>query len=89
MVRVAGFRFAGVTAGIKASGKPDLALLACDRPAAAAAVFTRNRVVAAPVLLSRERLRGGVCQAIVVNSGNASYARVQWNAGGGTTYTQN
>jgi glutamate N-acetyltransferase/amino-acid N-acetyltransferase len=70
---VPGFRFAGVSAGIKKqSGALDLALLASDRPAAAAAVFTQNRVKAAPVLLSAERVARGACQAILVNSGNAN-----------------
>src|SRR5215831_14228337 len=70
---VEGFQFAGVAAGIKKQGGAlDLALLACDRPAAAAAVFTQNRVRVAPVSLSAERIARGACQAIVVNSGNAN-----------------
>src|SRR3954454_8509825 len=68
----AGFRAAGVAAGIKPSGNPDVALIVCDRPAAAAAVFTTNRVCAAPVLVSREHLRGGKLRAVVVNAGNAN-----------------
>jgi glutamate N-acetyltransferase/amino-acid N-acetyltransferase len=69
-----GFRFAATSAGIKSSGQPDLALIACDRPARAAAVFTRNRVKAAPVRLSQANLRrsGGLTQAVIVNSGNAN-----------------
>src|SRR3954465_7968543 len=69
-----GFRAAGVSAGIKASGNPDLALLVSDVPAVAAAVFTTNRAQAAPVLVSREHLArsGGVARAIVVNSGCAN-----------------
>ena len=51
----AGFRAAGITAGLKASGRPDLALVVNDGPAhAAAAVFTTNRVVGAPVVWSRQ-----------------------------------
>jgi glutamate N-acetyltransferase/amino-acid N-acetyltransferase len=69
---VPGFRFAATAAGIKKVGVPDLALMVADAPAAAAGVFTRNRVQAAPVLLSRARLRRGQAQAIVVNSGNAN-----------------
>jgi glutamate N-acetyltransferase/amino-acid N-acetyltransferase len=69
---VPGFRFAAATAGIKKTGGLDLALMVADAPAAAAGVFTRNRVKAAPVLLSRERLRAGKAQAILVNSGNAN-----------------
>jgi glutamate N-acetyltransferase/amino-acid N-acetyltransferase len=69
-----GFRFAGVSAGIKDERKLDVGLIAADAPASAAAVFTRNRVAAAPVLLSREllsRSRGRV-RGVVVNSGNAN-----------------
>ncbi len=69
-----GFRAAGVSAGIKAGGGLDLALLVSDTPAAAAAVFTTNLAQAAPVLVSREHLgrSGGRVQAIVVNSGCAN-----------------
>ena len=52
----AGFTAAGVSAGIKANGKPDLALIVSDRPATAAAVFTVNKAQAAPVVVSREHL---------------------------------
>lgn len=68
----AGFRYAARAAGIKKSGKPDLAMIVADRPAVCAGTFTTNRVVAAPVVLSRERIRSGLCQAILVNSGNAN-----------------
>jgi glutamate N-acetyltransferase/amino-acid N-acetyltransferase len=71
-IRVPGFRFAGVRCGLKESGKRDIALIASDVPAAAAAAFTTNRVKAAPVLLGIERMRRGRLQAIVVNSGNAN-----------------
>ncbi len=68
-----GFRAGAAACGIKASGKPDLAVLVCDVEASAAAVFTQNRVVGAPVLVSRERLsRGRAMRGIVVNSGNAN-----------------
>ena len=67
-----GYRFATLQAGIKKSGKPDLALIVSDHPAAAAGVFTRNRVVAAPVTLCRERLPASDCRAILINSGNAN-----------------
>jgi glutamate N-acetyltransferase/amino-acid N-acetyltransferase len=69
---VPGFRFAGVTCGVKASGTRDVALIVSDRPAAAVGAFTTNRVKAAPVLVGQERLRGGRVQAILVNSGNAN-----------------
>jgi glutamate N-acetyltransferase/amino-acid N-acetyltransferase len=68
-----GFRAAGVTAGLKASGRPDVALVVNDGPLdAAAGVFTRNRVKAAPVLWSEQVLRAGRLQAVVLNSGGAN-----------------
>jgi len=69
-----GFKASGVSAGIKASGAPDLALLVSETPATAAAVFTINRAQAAPVLVSREHLTrsGGVARAVIVNSGCAN-----------------
>jgi glutamate N-acetyltransferase/amino-acid N-acetyltransferase len=69
---IPGFRFAAGAAGVKKAGGLDLALMVADAPAAAAGVFTQNRVKAAPVLLCRERLRRGRGQAILVNSGNAN-----------------
>jgi glutamate N-acetyltransferase / amino-acid N-acetyltransferase len=66
-----GFRAAAVEAGIK-PGRPDLALLAADRPCAAAGVFTTNRAQAAPVVVAREHLAGGMAQAVVVNAGCAN-----------------
>jgi glutamate N-acetyltransferase/amino-acid N-acetyltransferase len=69
---IPGFRFAAISAGIKKTGGPDLALMAADEPAAAAGVFTTNLVKAAPVILSQQRLRGGKAQAILVNAGNAN-----------------
>lgn len=68
----AGFQAAGVSAGIKRSRKPDLALIVADRPVPAAAVLTKNRVQAAPVLITKDRLRKGSAQAIVINSGCAN-----------------
>lgn len=69
-----GFRAAGVCAGIKASGNPDLMLLVSDTPAQAAAVFTTNKVLAAPVLVSQAHLQrsGSIVRAIIVNSGCAN-----------------
>ena len=69
---IPGFRFAATAAGLKKTGALDLALMVADAPAAAAGVFTTNRVKAAPVVLSQERLRGGRAQAILVNAGNAN-----------------
>lgn len=67
-----GFRFAGVTGGIKASGKPDVSLIVSDSPCVAAAVTTTNQVFAAPVTLCRERSPSSTCRAIITNSGNAN-----------------
>ena len=68
-----GFRAAGVTAGLKASGNPDLALVVNDGPSkAAAAVFTSNRVAAAPVHWSREVVKDGRVDAVILNSGGAN-----------------
>jgi glutamate N-acetyltransferase / amino-acid N-acetyltransferase len=71
-----GFKFSAVTAGIKASGKPDLALISAGPSTRGAALFTRNRVVAAPVQVGRDFLArgGGRVRAVVVNSGNANCA---------------
>jgi glutamate N-acetyltransferase/amino-acid N-acetyltransferase len=71
-VIVRGFKAAGVAAGIKKTGAPDVALLSADEPAACAAVFTQNRMRAAPVELSARRTRAGRLSAVVVNSGNAN-----------------
>src|SRR5271156_4520083 len=71
-----GFSFAAVRAGLKASGKPDLACAVADQPAAAAAMFTSNKIIAAPLIvgqrhlqLSQHRLR-----VALVNAGNANCA---------------
>ncbi len=71
-----GFRFSAVTAGIKASGRPDLAYAEAPEGASAAALFTTNRVVAAPVTIGRNNLKAskGHIHAIVVNAGNANCA---------------
>lgn len=68
-----GFRAAGVAAGLKSTGKPDVALVVNDGPEhVAAGVFTSNRVVAAPVVWSRQALADGVAHAVVLNSGGAN-----------------
>lgn len=68
-----GFSAAAISAGIKASGKPDMAVVVNEGPKnAAAAVFTRNKVFAAPVKVSREVIKGGAISAVVFNSGNAN-----------------
>ena len=70
--KVQGFLFSGISAGIKKNGKRDLGLIYSDVPAQVAGLFTTNAVKAAPVLLNLERMKQGLCQAIVVNSGNAN-----------------
>jgi len=67
-----GFRASGVEAAVKYKGRKDVALIVADRPCAAAAVFTTNKVAAAPVLYDREVARGGRAQAILANSGCAN-----------------
>jgi glutamate N-acetyltransferase/amino-acid N-acetyltransferase len=69
---VNGFQAAGVAAGLKKNGKKDLGLIFSTIPAAAAGVFTRNRIQAAPVVLDRKRIETGTGRAVVVNSGNAN-----------------
>jgi glutamate N-acetyltransferase / amino-acid N-acetyltransferase len=71
-----GYRYASSYAGIRKEKRDDLALLLSDHPASAAAMFTSNRVKAAPVLLSREHLRAsrGSVRAIIANAGNANCA---------------
>jgi glutamate N-acetyltransferase/amino-acid N-acetyltransferase len=68
-----GFRAAGVMAGLKHSGDPDVAVVLNDGPSrAAAAVFTANRVQAAPVIWTRQVVKGGQVRAVVLNSGGAN-----------------
>jgi glutamate N-acetyltransferase/amino-acid N-acetyltransferase len=73
VTRPLGFRAAGVTAGLKASGRPDVALVVNDGPQhAVAAVFTTNRVEAAPVTWSRQVVADGRADAVFLNSGGAN-----------------
>jgi glutamate N-acetyltransferase/amino-acid N-acetyltransferase len=74
LTSVKGLKAAGVRAGIKASGNPDVALLVGEQAMACAGVFTQNHFAAAPVTVSREHLKktNGVVRAVVVNSGNAN-----------------
>jgi glutamate N-acetyltransferase/amino-acid N-acetyltransferase len=68
-----GFRAAGLAAGLKQAGQPDLAVVINDGPSdAAAGVFTTNRVKAAPVLWTQQVMRGGRVRAVVLNSGGAN-----------------
>ncbi|MBS2024181.1 MAG: bifunctional glutamate N-acetyltransferase/amino-acid acetyltransferase ArgJ [Deltaproteobacteria bacterium] len=74
LTSLGGLRAAGVRAGIKASGNPDLGLLVSERSIPVAGIFTQNHFAAAPVLLSKKHLAasGGLFRALVVNSGNAN-----------------
>jgi glutamate N-acetyltransferase/amino-acid N-acetyltransferase len=71
-----GFRYASTYAHIRKIRKDDLALIVCDKPASAAAVFTMNRIKAAPVLLAQKHLKAskGRASAILINAGNANCA---------------
>ncbi len=71
-----GFRYAATYAGIRKVEKDDIALIVSDAPASAAAVFTKNRVVAGPVIVARRNLGAsrGRMQAILANAGNANCA---------------
>lgn len=67
-----GFRASGISAGLKKKTTPDLGLIVSDCAATVAGVFTKNRVKAAPVMLDRQRVKSGICRAVIVNSGNAN-----------------
>ena len=71
-----GFRFAATACGLKKTGALDLAIISSDVPASAAAVFTQNLVVAAPVVISKQHLRAskGRMRAVIANAGNANCA---------------
>jgi glutamate N-acetyltransferase/amino-acid N-acetyltransferase len=71
IIGVPGFYFAGVACGIKKT-KKDLALVFSEKPATAAALFTTNRIKAAPIVVGLQRLKRGKLQALVINSGNAN-----------------
>ena len=74
-----GFRFAAGKAGLKASGRPDFALIVADVPASAAAAFTANRVIAAPLIIDKQHLSatGGRVRVVAINAGNANCAAGQ------------
>jgi glutamate N-acetyltransferase / amino-acid N-acetyltransferase len=69
---VPGFEAGAMHCGIKKSGKPDLAMLVSRTPATAAAVFTTNKVVGAPIIVGREHIKGGLISACIINSGCAN-----------------
>ena len=70
--RVSGFLFSGISSGIKKDDSRDLGLIYSEVPAQVAGLFTTNALKAAPVQLDMERVKGGLCQALIVNSGNAN-----------------
>ncbi|MGD0740511.1 MAG: bifunctional glutamate N-acetyltransferase/amino-acid acetyltransferase ArgJ [Terracidiphilus sp.] len=74
-----GFRLAAGKAGLKASGRPDFALIVADAPASAAAAFTANRVIAAPLIVDKQHLSatGGLVRVVAINAGNANCAAGQ------------
>jgi glutamate N-acetyltransferase / amino-acid N-acetyltransferase len=74
-----GFRFGATKAGLKASGRTDFALIVADAPASAAAMFTANRVSAAPLAVDKAHLRatGGKVRVVAINAGNANCAAGQ------------
>ena len=72
MIEVPGFLSSGIYAGIKKKEKKDLGLIFSEVPARVAAVFTTNVVKAAPVVIAMDRVKDGLCQAVIVNSGNAN-----------------
>ncbi|HZZ41949.1 MAG TPA: bifunctional glutamate N-acetyltransferase/amino-acid acetyltransferase ArgJ [Tepidisphaeraceae bacterium] len=67
-----GFRASGLYAGIKSKPNHDIGFLVADRPASAAAVFTTNRVFAAPIAIGRKHVAAGKLRGVVLNSGNAN-----------------
>jgi glutamate N-acetyltransferase/amino-acid N-acetyltransferase len=71
-MKIKGFSFAAVEAGVRYANRLDLGLIVSDVPCVTAGMFTTNQVKAAPVLIDRERLKGGQAQAILVNSGCAN-----------------
>ena len=71
-LQVHGFKFASAEAGIKTAGRNDCALIVSETPAACAGVFTRNKVIAAPLIVTKPRIAAGKCQAVLINSGNAN-----------------
>jgi len=67
-----GFKANGLCCGIKRSGKPDLSLIVSDVPATTVGVFTKNSIIAAPLVVTKKKLKNQKAQAIVINSGNAN-----------------
>ena len=74
-----GFRFGAIKAGVKASGRTDFSLIVADSPASAAAAFTANRVIAAPLIVDKQHLTAskGKVRVVAINAGNANCAAGQ------------
>ena len=71
-MEIKGFKFSGISAGIKKNGGKDVGLICGDGPLSVAGVFTCSSIKAAPVVLDMERIKGGTARAVIVNSGNAN-----------------
>ena len=71
-MKIQGFSFSAIKAGVRYPDRLDLGLIYSDKPCVTAGVFTTSQVKAAPVIVDIERLQGGLAQAILVNSGNAN-----------------
>ena len=72
-----GFKAAGMHCGVRKNhAKKDIAMIFCDVPCAAAAVYTQNKVYGAPITVTRKNLENGIAQAVICNSGNANTANL-------------
>ncbi len=67
-----GFKASGLASGIKKNGAMDIGLILSETPASVAGVFTKNKIKAAPVIVDMEKIKKGICRAVIVNSGNAN-----------------
>lgn len=72
VTKAKGFKANGMACGIKRSGKPDLALIYSETPCVAAGAYTKNSIIAAPLVVTKENLRDSQAQAVICNSGNAN-----------------
>ena len=72
MIKVKGFKFAGISCGIKKSNKKDLGLILSEKKCLSHAVFTKNKVIAAPLEIGKEVLRFNEIYGVIANSGNAN-----------------
>jgi len=72
LIKVKGFKASGIYSGIKASKKKDLALILSDKPSQISGVFTTNIIQAAPVIIGKKKVKNGLCQALIINSGIAN-----------------